>query len=53
MAYNATYDSEDVAPVVVDTGAKIIVGIATFATVIGLVIGIGLGVAIYKWAMKR
>jgi len=36
MAYNATYDANDVAPAVIDGGVKIWVGIITFATVIGL-----------------
>jgi len=53
MAYTPTYTSDDVAPVVVDSGTKVIVGIATFATILGLLLGIGIGVAVYKWATKR
>lgn len=42
MAFNATYTSDDAAPVVIDTGLKVVVGAAAFAAVLGLVIGINL-----------
>lgn len=49
MAYQATYTEDDVAPVVVDTGLKIGVGIGTFSTVIGLLLGVGIGF----WAFRK
>lgn len=42
MAFNATYTSDDAAPVVIDTALKVVVGAAAFAAVLGLVIGINL-----------
>lgn len=38
MTYNATYDSDDIAPVAVDVGLTIFVVFGTFATLIGLMI---------------
>jgi len=38
MAYNETYDTEDVAPIVVDGIATIGVVIVSFATLIGLIL---------------
>ena len=49
MVYNSTYNENDVAPVVIDTGLKVVVGIATFATVIGLLLGLAIGM----WAFKK
>jgi len=49
MAFSPTYTETDVAPVVIDTGLKVVVGVATFATVIGLLLGLAIGM----WAFKK
>ena len=38
MAYNATYTSSDAAPIMIDTGAKIVVAMAAFAGILGLIV---------------
>jgi len=44
MAYvdNATFTEADVTPVLFDTGLKVLAGIGTLATVIGIVIAVNL-----------
>lgn len=42
MAYSATYDENDAAPILIDTGLKVVIGAAAFAAVFGLVVGINL-----------
>ena len=37
-SYTATYNESDVAPMTIDIGLKILVGIGTLATVLGLVL---------------
>lgn len=49
MAYTPTYTEDDVAPVVVDNALKVGVGIGTFSTVIGLLVGVGIGF----WAFRK
>jgi len=46
--YTPDYTVEDSAPIVVDTGLKIIIGVATFATLIGLGIGLSYLAKIYN-----
>lgn len=53
MAYNATYSDTDLAPVIVDTAVKVGAGIGTFSTVIGLLLGVAIGVAVFKMLSKR
>jgi hypothetical protein len=53
IAYQATYSDTDVAPVVVDTLVKTGAGIGTFATVIGLLVGLAIGVAVFKMLTKK
>jgi len=48
MAFTANYTADDAAPVIVDTGLKIVLGIATFATLIGLGIGLSYLSKIWK-----
>jgi len=38
MTYNATYDTDDVAPVVIDGGLTILVAVIGFATIFGLIL---------------
>lgn len=38
MAYSATYDQDDLAPMTIDIGLKILVAVGTLAVVLGLVL---------------
>jgi len=38
MTYNATYTSDDAAPIVIDFGATVVVTMISFAAIIALVI---------------
>lgn len=38
MTYNATYDQDDIAPVVIDGGLTVIVALISFAVLFGIVI---------------
>lgn len=49
MAFTPNYTDADIAPIVVDTGSKVLVGVATFASVIGLLLGVAIGM----WAFKK
>ena len=49
MAFVPTYTEADVAPVVIDSGLKIVVGVAVFATIIGL----ALGLAFASYAFRK
>lgn len=42
MTYNATYTEDDTTPVIFDTGLKVLVGIGSLATVLGIVIAVNL-----------
>jgi len=53
MAYNATYTEQDITPAIFDTGIKVLVGMGSLATIIGLVLGVGVAVLLVKWAGKR
>ena len=53
MAYNATFTEEDLAPIVVDGAAKVGTGIMPFTVIIGLLLALGIGVAVYRWGMKK
>ena len=53
MAYVGTYDEADITPAIFDTGIKILVGMGSLATVIGLVLGVGLALLVFRWAGKR
>jgi len=46
MAYTATYDEADIAPVVIDALVKFMAVIGTFAVLIGLVL-------LYNWFRKN
>jgi len=52
MAYTGNYTETDITPAIFDTGVKILVGMGSLATVIGLILGVGLAVLVYKWATK-
>jgi len=49
MTYNATYTSDDVAPVLIDGGTKILVQVGTLAAIIGLLAALAFG----AWLMKK
>ena len=53
MAYNGTYDEADITPAIFDTGVKVLVGMGSLATIIGLVLGVGLALLVFKWAGKK
>ena len=53
MAINTTYDEADITPAIFDTGVKVLVGMGSLATIIGLVLGVGLAILVFKWAGKR
>ena len=53
MAYNGTYDENDITPAIFDTGVKVLVGMGSLATIIGLVLGVGVALLVFKWAGKR
>ena len=53
MAFTGEYTEADITPAIFDTGIKVLVGMGSLATVIGLVLGVGLAIAVYKWAGKR
>jgi hypothetical protein len=53
MAYSATYSETDVAPAVIDGLVKIVAGVAIFATVIGLTVGLTFAWGLAKKLMKR
>lgn len=42
MAYNATYTASDAAPVVLDLGVSVVVGLVAFASIVGLIM-------LYNW----
>jgi len=46
MAYNATYTTDDVAPMAVDFGLTALAAMIGFATLIGLVL-------LYRWARGK
>jgi len=48
MVYNATYTEADVAPAVIDGLVKIAVGVAIFATIIGIALGLT-----FAWGLSR
>jgi hypothetical protein len=48
MAYSPTYTESDVAPAVIDGLVKIVAGVAIFATVIGLTVGLT-----FAWGLAR
>lgn len=50
MAYTPNYTADDAAPIIFDTGAKIVLGVAAFATLIGL--SIAVGYLMKKWKFK-
>jgi hypothetical protein len=49
MAYNATYTETDLAPSIVDQLVKVVAGVGVFATLIGLIVGIAIGM----WVLKK
>jgi hypothetical protein len=53
MAYTGNYTQDDLTPALFDTGVKILVGAGSLATIIGLVLGVGLVILVFKWAGKR
>ena len=53
MAYSGTYDEADITPAIFDTGVKVLVGMGSMATIIGLVLGVGLVLLVFRWAGKR
>lgn len=50
---NVTYTENDVAPVVIDGLVKIIAGVAIFASLIGLALGLGFAWALVKRTVGR
>lgn len=53
MAYNATYTESDVAPAVIDGLVKVFVGVAIFATLIGLAVGLSFAWGLSKKLMRK
>jgi hypothetical protein len=53
MAYNATYSESDVAPAVIDGLVKVFVGVAIFATLIGLAVGLSFAWGLSKKLMRK
>ena len=53
MAYVPTYTEADVAPAVIDGLVKVAVGVAIFATLIGLAVGLTFSWALGKKLMKK
>lgn len=53
IAANVTYTDADLAPVVVDSAVKIGVGVGAFAGIIGLMLGVALGVGVYRMIVKK
>jgi len=52
MTYTGQYTEEDITPAIFDTGVKTLVGLGSLSTVIGLILGVGLALAVFKWARK-
>jgi hypothetical protein len=50
---NVTYTDADLAPVVVDSAVKVGVGIGAFAGIIGLMLGVAIGVGVFKLITKK
>jgi len=46
MAYNATYTTNDIAPMAVDFGLTALAALVGFATLVGLIL-------IYRWARGK
>jgi len=42
VAYNGTYEEADTTPIVFDVGLKILVGLGSLATILGIVIAVNL-----------
>jgi hypothetical protein len=53
MAYNSTYTETDVAPAVIDGLVKIVAGVAVFATLIGLAVGLTFAWGLAKSFMRK
>lgn len=53
MAYEADFTEDDLAPIVVDGVAKTGTGFIPFAVIVGLLVAVGLGFAVYRWATKK
>lgn len=53
MAYEANFTEDDLAPIVVDGVAKVGTGIMPFTVIIGLLLALGIGMAVYRWGMKK
>jgi len=52
MTYSATYDSDDVAPVLIDGGTKVLVQMGAFATIFGLLVAAAIGAYFWRKAKK-
>lgn len=48
MAFTPNYTSADVAPVLIDSGTKVLVQIGVFASIIGMILTGVIAVALYK-----
>jgi len=46
MAYVPTYEAADAAPVILDLGVTVVVGLVAFASIVGLVF-------LYRWYKKN
>lgn len=53
MAYVPEYTEDDIAPIVVDVGSKVLVQVGVFAAIIGILFAFGIGALVYRWAMKK
>jgi hypothetical protein len=53
MAYVPTYTETDVAPAVIDGLVKVFVGVAIFATLIGLAVGLTFAWGLSKKLMRK
>ena len=53
MAYTPDFTEDDLAPIVVDGVAKTGTGVIPFTVIIGLLLAIGLGMAVYRWATRK
>jgi hypothetical protein len=52
MAYSPTYTETDLAPSIVDNLVKVVAGVGVFATLIGLLLGLAIGMFVFNKLRK-
>ncbi len=53
MAYSPTYESDDLSPIVIDVGSKVLVQIGAFAAIFGLILGWVILVLLLKRSRRK